>query len=191
MILIIDHYDSFIDMIADYVKSLDFDYELVKTDSAKLHQINLANYSHIIIGPGPGHPQDSSLSIIDSIIDQAIKHNIPLLGICLGHQLIGQYFGARVVTAKFIAHGIVDKISIVNSSKLFIGLPNSFNVTRYHSLIIDNQGLPECIQITTLTDKEEIMSINHKNYSIYGVQFHPESIMTQFGHEILLNFLIS
>ncbi|RTK96064.1 MAG: aminodeoxychorismate/anthranilate synthase component II [Neisseriaceae bacterium] len=188
MILIIDHYDSFIDMIADYVKSLNFDCVIIKTDDKNLGVVALTEFSHIIIGPGPGHPTDKSLDNVYSIINNAIIQKLPLLGICLGHQMIGHYFGASIKTADKISHGITSLIHTKNDSCIFKDLPTQFNVTRYHSLIIDNQNLPNNIIVTAKTEQNEIMAIQHLTHKIFGVQFHPESVMTEYGHEMLRNF---
>lgn len=190
MILIIDHHDSFIDMICDYIATIGYQYDLIKTDDSKLHSIDISQYSHIIIGPGPGHPNDKSLNEAYNIITKSIHHKIPLLGICLGHQMIGSYFGAKINTATQICHGVVDKLITVNESKIFKGLPVEFNITRYHSLLIDNESINHQLLITVgKTSNNEIMAVEHHKLEIYGIQFHPESIMTEYGHEILANFL--
>ena len=189
MVLIIDHYDSFIDMIADYVSSLGQTHIIVPTDAERLPTIDIQQFKHIIIGPGPGNPLDKSLVNINPIITKSIQQNIPLLGICLGHQLIAQYFGAIIKTAEHIAHGFVDKITVDNHAVLFQNLPKSFHVTRYHSLIIDNNSINKNLSITAQTTANEIMAIQHLKHKIHGVQFHPESIMTEYGREILNNFL--
>ena len=189
MVLIIDHYDSFVDMIGDYIAALGFQYHLIKTDSIYLDNIDIRNYSHIIIGPGPGHPSDKSLNLVYPIIKRAIKHDIPLLGICLGHQMIAQFFGTEITTATRICHGVIEKIKIVGTSLLFTQLPMSFNVTRYHSLIIKEINHNTQLIITAFSEQNEIMAFEHKLYKIYGVQFHPESIMTEHGHAMFANFL--
>lgn len=190
MILIIDHHDSFINMICDYVATLDYQYELITTDDARLKNIDIKKYSHIIIGPGPGHPNDNALKTACNIIKLATDHQIPLLGICLGHQMIGSFFGAQIKTAEQICHGKIEKLCVINPSKLFQYLPNNFNVTRYHSLIIDHKMFPYSeLEISATSQQNEIMAIKHKTLKIYGVQFHPESIMTEYGHKILENFL--
>ncbi|MDD3266691.1 MAG: aminodeoxychorismate/anthranilate synthase component II [Burkholderiales bacterium] len=191
MILIIDHYDSFIDMICDYVASIGYKYELIKTDDIKLSTVDVAQYSHIIIGPGPGHPNDISLKETYNIISKSINYQIPLLGICLGHQMIGAYFGARICTASTICHGVVDELITTNKNKIFKNLPNQFKVTRYHSLIIDSNSLNDQFELLVIgkTLADEVMAIRHHELEIYGIQFHPESIMTEHGHNILENFL--
>lgn len=191
MILIIDHYDSFIDMICDYIATLNYKYELIKTDDIKLPNLDISKYSHVIIGPGPGHPKDQSLNETYKIITKSVYHKIPLLGICLGHQMIGAHFGIKINTATKICHGIVDKLIVINNSKIFKGLPKEFNITRYHSLLIDNQSLKNQSKLVIIgnTLANEIMAVQHYELDVYGVQFHPESIMTEYGDKILANFL--
>lgn len=194
MILVIDHYDSFIDMICDYLRSLGQNLDIIKTDNKILETLDLNQYSRIVIGPGPGHPEDIKLqSVYNNILPKAIQYDIPVLGICLGHQIIAKYYGAKIKTATQICHGRVQLIKTQNDSKIFYGLPQQFQVTRYHSLIIDSESMimNQEIRSTANTPNNEIMAIEHLKHKIYGVQFHPESIMSEFGHEILNNFLSS
>lgn len=183
MILVIDHYDSFIDMISDYIATLGYAYQIIKTDSQTLATIDIKNYSHIIIGPGPGHPHDESLAQVYPILQQAILHDIPVLGICLGHQMIANYFGAKIITAARICHGLVQSITQQANSIIFNNLPTIFNVTRYHSLIVATTLANTPLRISATTNHDEVMALEHTTYRIYGVQFHPESIMTEYGHE--------
>jgi anthranilate synthase component 2 len=190
MLLIIDHYDSFSEMIADYCRAIVPEYCMLKTDQINSTTLAEINPSHIIIGPGPGHPSDTELIASKELIRQAIKQNIPTLGICLGHQLIAEIYGARIVTAKQICHGIISTITHNQNSVIFDKLPLSFEVTRYHSLLIENTSIiDEEIKISAETDNGEIMAIHHPKLPIYGIQFHPESITTQQGRKLLINFL--
>ena len=190
MLLIIDHYDSFSAMIADYCRAIMPEYCMLKTDQINSTILAEIKPSHIIIGPGPGHPSDIELIATKELIRQAINLNIPLLGICLGHQLIAEIYGARIVRAKQICHGIISKITHNQSSTILDNLPLSFEVTRYHSLLIENTSIIDKeIRISAETDSGEIMSIHHPKLPIYGIQFHPESITTQYGKQLLENFL--
>ncbi|APC97821.1 anthranilate synthase component II [Francisella frigiditurris] len=182
MILYIDHYDSFTNTIVDYINYLGFSVDVKKTDDKIL---NLEKYSHIIIGPGPGHPNEVTNQY--QVIKYCEEHNASLLGICLGHQLIAQYYGANIIKAKHIFHGRNSIINQTNDSYLYRNLPNSFEVTRYHSLIVDELISP--LQITSKTNDNEIMSFEHETKKIYGVQYHPEAYLTEYGLEILKNFL--
>ncbi len=190
MLLIIDHYDSFSEMIADYCRAIVPEYCMLKTDQINSTTLAEIKPSHIIIGPGPGHPSDTELIATKKLIRQAIKQNIPTLGICLGHQLIAEIYGARIVTAKQICHGIISTITHNQNSAIFDKLPLSFEVTRYHSLLIENTSIiDQEILVSAETDNGEIMAIHHPKLPIYGIQFHPESITTQYGRKLLINFL--
>ena len=189
MLLIIDHYDSFSAMIADYCRAIMPEYCMLKTDQINSATLAKINPSHIIIGPGPGHPEDQELTATKELIRQAIKLKTPLFGICLGHQLIAEVFGAKIVTAEQICHGIISKITH-NNSGILNNLPASFEVTRYHSLLIENRSMIDKeIKISAETSDGEIMAIHHQKLAIFGVQFHPESISTQNGKQLLANFL--
>lgn len=190
MLLIIDHYDSFSAMIADYCRAIVPEYYcMLKTDQINSTTLVEINPSRIIIGPGPGHPSDQELIATKKLIKQAIQRKIPLLGICLGHQLIAEVFGAEIVTAEQICHGIISKITH-NNSGVFNNLPLTLEVTRYHSLLIDNTSIIDKeIEISAETNHGEIMAIHHPKLPIYGIQFHPESITTQHGKQLLKNFL--
>lgn len=189
MLLIIDHYDSFSNMIADYCKVITGEYIMLKTDQISSSTLKEINPSSIIIGPGPGHPSDLELLATKELIKDSIQSQIPILGVCLGHQLIAEIFGAKIVKANNICHGIISKIKH-NSSFIFKTLPQSFNVTRYHSLIIEHESLSNTVlKITALTAQNEVMAIQHQSLPIFGVQFHPESVTTDYGKEILENFL--
>lgn len=186
MILFIDHYDSFSDMLCDYISQLGFDIMLIKSNLICLEDIIKTNPSHIIIGPGPGHPSDLSLKSIYTLLNYFEKSK-PILGICLGHQIIAQKYGASVIHSKKIMHGKVSKIRH-NNNKLFRSIPKEYNVTRYHSFMICNNNVPSSIEVIA-TSCDEIMAIRHRSLKIWGVQFHPEAIQTEYGLDLLNNFL--
>ena len=189
MILLIDNYDSFTYNLVHYVEELDFNVEIYRNDRISLSKIKKLNPKKIIISPGPCTPNEAGISI--NLIKRFYK-DIPILGVCLGHQAIGQAFGAKIVKAKKIMHGKVSMMTNLGSN-IFIGIPKKFNATRYHSLIIQNNTLPGDFKIISDTidnGKKVIMGIEHNQYPCFGVQFHPESIATNpFGKKIIKNFL--
>ncbi|MBC8298288.1 MAG: aminodeoxychorismate/anthranilate synthase component II [Pelagibacterales bacterium] len=184
-ILLIDNYDSFTFNLYHYLSSLKSDVEVIRNDKINTREILKKKYKKIVISPGPGNPDQSGNCI--NIVKSLYK-KIPILGVCLGHQIIGQVFGSKIVQAKVIMHG---KTSIIKSKKIGIlsGIPSKFEATRYHSLIIDKKTLSKDFEITAETSNGIIMGIKHKKYNIHGVQFHPESIKTRIGIKILNNFL--
>ncbi len=184
-ILLIDNFDSFTFNIFQYVSSMGYDIEVKRNDSFYLKDIEESGYTHIIISPGPGTPDDAGISL------EAIKRyagKLPILGICLGHQAIGRAFGGEVVRAKKIHHGKLSRITH-NGKGIFAGLKNPFMQTRYHSLVLRRSTLPECLEITARSSDGEIQGIKHRDHKIYGVQFHPESIASECGRELLENFI--
>ena len=189
MILLIDNYDSFTYNLVHYVEELDFDVEIYRNDKISLNKIKRLNPKKIIISPGPCTPNEAGISI--NLIKKFYK-NIPILGVCLGHQAIAQAFGAKIVKAKKIMHGKVSMMTNLGS-RIFSGIPNKFNATRYHSLVIQNNTLPNDFKIISDTidnGKKVIMGIEHNQYPCFGVQFHPESIATNpFGKKIIKNYL--
>lgn len=192
MILMIDNYDSFTYNIVQYLAELKVEVKVYRNDEITLADIEKMAPQRIVISPGPCTPNEAGVSV-DTIKTFAGK--IPMLGICLGHQSIGQAFGGKIIRAKQVMHG---KTSMMhhNDTGVFKGLSNPFEATRYHSLVIDQATLPDCLQVTAWTQNEdgsldEIMGIRHRELAIEGVQFHPESILTQHGHELLDNFLKS
>ena len=190
MILMIDNYDSFTYNIVQYLAELKADVKVCRNDEITIADIEKMAPEKIVISPGPCTPNEAGVSV-DVI--KTFKGRIPILGICLGHQSIGQAFGGKIVRAKQVMHG---KTSMVhhNNTGVFKDLSNPFEATRYHSLVIEQATLPDCLEITAWTENEdgsldEIMGIRHKELAIEGVQFHPESILTQHGHDLLDNFL--
>ena len=186
MILIIDNYDSFTYNLVQYLGELKAKVQVYRNDALTIARIRKMKPEKIVISPGPGRPEDAGISI--DLIKQ-LGPKIPILGVCLGHQGIGFAFGGRIINAKRLMHGKTSMIKH-NGQEIFKGLPNPFEATRYHSLVIDPKHIPECLIVTaTSTDDGEIMGVRHKIYPIYGVQFHPESILTKQGMNILKNFL--
>ena len=187
--LIIDNYDSFVYNIAQYLGELGVECDVIRNDKITLQQIKEKNYDGIIISPGPGTPEDRKYFGICSDVIKELGPHTPILGVCLGHQGIIDAFGGKVTNAGCVRHG---KTSPVNhlESKLFVNVKNPFRATRYHSLVGDKTIIPDVLKvIATAADDGEIMAIEHKKYLIQGVQFHPESIMTEDGKKILGNFI--
>lgn len=186
MLLMIDNYDSFVYNLVRYIKELDEEVEIYKNDELTIDKINEKIYDGIIISPGPKTPKDSGICL--EIIDK-FKGIIPILGVCLGHQCIGEYFGGKIIKGKAPFHG---KLSYIkhNEKGIFKSIKNPLRVTRYHSLILSREDLPDDIEITAETEDNVIMGIKHKKYQIYGVQFHPEAELTEDGHKLIKNFLI-
>ncbi|AXX93285.1 aminodeoxychorismate/anthranilate synthase component II [Malaciobacter molluscorum LMG 25693] len=187
MILMIDNYDSFTYNIVQYCKELGADLKIIRNDELTVEEIEKLNPEKIILSPGPATPDDAGvcLDVIKYFVDKK-----PIFGICLGHQSIAQVFGAKVIKASNMMHGKTSKIKVINESKIFENLPKEFTQTRYHSLIVDKNSLTNDIIPTSYSlDDEEIMSLEIKDKQIYGVQFHPESIMSEYGYEMIDNFL--
>ena len=189
-VLMIDNYDSFTYNLVQYLGELEVDVEVVRNDQYSVEQVMQNDASHIMLSPGPCTPNEAGISM--SVIE-AMAGKKPLLGVCLGHQSIGQVFGGKIVHASEIMHG---KTSMIHHHEqgVFSGLKNPYEATRYHSLVIEKESLPDCLEVTAWTQQEdgsidEIMGIRHKTLAIEGVQFHPESILTELGHELLQNFL--
>ncbi|SMB90387.1 GMP synthase (glutamine-hydrolyzing), N-terminal domain or A subunit [Desulfonispora thiosulfatigenes DSM 11270] len=185
MILVIDNYDSFVYNLVQYLGSLGEEIKVVRNNKITLSEIEKLNPLKIVISPGPGKPENAGIS---KDVVSYFSGKIPILGVCLGHQCIGEVFGANISQAKSIVHG---KTSIITHSEggIFRGIPPGILVTRYHSLVILKESIPKSLSITAVSEDGEIMAIKHKDYPTYGVQFHPESIASQYGKEILENFL--
>lgn len=180
----IDNYDSFTFNLVQYIQQLGENIIVKKNNEITIDEIKSMRPTAIILSPGPGNPNQAGISL--SVVEQFYK-SIPILGVCLGHQVIGQFFGGKIVKAKQPMHG---KTSSINhdGKTIFKGLKNPLKVTRYHSLIIQKSSLPNCLQISACSEDKEIMAIRHKVYPIEGVQFHPESILTECGLNLLQNF---
>lgn len=186
MLLFIDNYDSFTYNIVQYFAELGQEVAVRRNDDITLEEIEALNPQYLVIGPGPCSPKEAGISVA------AMRHfagRLPIMGVCLGHQTIGEAFGSRIVRAKTLMHGKVSPVS--HSGKgMFKGLPNPVTCTRYHSLVIDRNTMPECLEVTAWTEDGEIMGVRHKEYAVEGVQFHPEALLTEHGHDMLNNFLI-
>lgn len=187
MLLMIDNYDSFTFNLVQYLAELGEDVLVKRNDEITLADIKKLAPHKIVISPGPCSPSEAGISVA-AITEFAGK--IPILGVCLGHQSIGQAFGGRIVHAQTLMHGKTSLVSHHNTG-VFQHLPSPYRATRYHSLVIERQSCPDCLDITAWTDDGEIMGVKHKTFAVEGVQFHPESIMTEHGHQLLKNFLIS
>ncbi len=185
MILVIDNYDSFTYNLVQFLGEMGADLRVVRNDQMTLDEIQMMQPTHIVISPGPGDPDDGGVSL-DVI--RAMGATTPILGVCLGHQCIGQAYGGVVHRAGRIMHG---KTSLIyhKGDALFEGVPSPFEATRYHSLIVEEGSLPDVLTVTAFTDEGEIMGLRHKEYPVFGVQFHPESILTTYGPRLLRNFL--
>jgi anthranilate synthase/aminodeoxychorismate synthase-like glutamine amidotransferase len=184
MILVIDNYDSFTYNLVQQMGELGADLCVMRNDEATLDDITRLAPTHIVISPGPGTPDDSGVSLA---IIEALGSTTPILGVCLGHQAIGQVYGGDVVRAPRLMHGKVSKV-YHKGDALFTGIPSPFEATRYHSLIVE-EPIPQALRVTAFTDQGEVMALRHKEHPVLGVQFHPESILTTFGPKMLQNFL--
>lgn len=190
MLVMIDNYDSFTYNVVQYFAELGADVRVFRNDEITIEEIEALKPDHLVISPGPCTPNEAGISM------EAIRYfagKLPILGICLGHQSIGQVFGGNIIRAGQVMHGKISQIHHADSG-VFRGLSHPYNATRYHSLVIDKHNLPECLEITAWTENpdgsmEEIMGVRHRELPIEGVQFHPESILTEHGHDLLKNFL--
>ena len=185
MLLMIDNYDSFTYNLVQYFGELGEDVVVYRNDEITLEQIAALKPQRIVVSPGPCTPNEAGVSV--PLIGR-FAGEIPILGVCLGHQSIGQAYGGRIVHARELMHG---KTSLIQhrGTGVFKGLPQPFRATRYHSLVIERATLPECLEVTAWTDDGEIMGVRHRTQAVEGVQFHPESILTEHGHQLLRNFL--
>jgi len=185
MILMIDNYDSFTYNLVQYLGELGQKVLVYRNDALSISDIKKLNPSKIVISPGPGRPEDAGISC--EVIRQ-FSGKIPILGVCLGHQAIGLCFGGKIVGAKKLMHGKTSKI-YHNKKDIFKGIASPFLATRYHSLLVEKKSLPGCLEVTAFTSDNEIMGLKHKTYPVWGVQFHPESILTKSGKQLLDNFI--
>ena len=186
MILLIDNYDSFSYNLYQYLGEITEEIKVIRNDEMTVKEIEMLNPSQIILSPGPGRPEDTGI-IIETV--QKLGGKIPILGVCLGHQAICAAYGATIIHAKQLMHGKQSAVTLDNQCRLFRGLPETTAVARYHSLAADPQTMPDCLQITAQTEDGEIMAVQHREYPVYGLQFHPESILTPEGRQMLRNFL--
>ena len=185
MILLIDNYDSFSYNLFQQAAAIEPDMRVVRNDALTIGEIEGLNPSHIILSPGPGYPKDAG------ICEEVVKRlggSIPILGVCLGHQAICEAFGGRIEHAQQLMHGKQSIVEVDTEEPLFKGLAKKTMVARYHSLVAAPDSLPECLKVISRDEIGEIMAVKHKTMPIYGVQFHPEAVLTQYGHELLENF---
>ena len=185
MLLMIDNYDSFTYNLVQYFGELGQEVQVFRNDEISLEEVDRLGADSIVISPGPCTPSEAGISVA---LIQRFAGKIPILGVCLGHQSIGQAFGGRIVHAGQLMHGKTSEIRHKDAG-VFHGLPNPLTATRYHSLVIEKKSLPACLEVTAWTDDGEIMGVRHRDLPVEGVQFHPESILTEKGHELLANFL--
>ncbi|MCP3925674.1 MAG: aminodeoxychorismate/anthranilate synthase component II [Desulfobacterales bacterium] len=185
MILMIDNYDSFTYNIVQYIEQMGVNVNVIRNDKITIDEIRDLNPKAIVISPGPGRPETAGISL------DVVKHfsgKIPLLGVCLGHQTIAQYFGSKIVSAKKLMHGKTSLIE-ADGEMLYKGIKKAFPAMRYHSLVVDKDKVPDCLKVTSKSDDGEIMGLRHIEHNTEGMQFHPESIMTNVGKRLLRNFL--
>ena len=188
MILLIDNYDSFSYNLYQLIGEIEPDIRVIRNDEMTVEEIRALKPDRIILSPGPGRPEDAGVIIA---VAKELGKEIPILGVCLGHQAICAAYGATVTYAKELMHGKQSDVSFDTKSLLFKGCPEHAKVARYHSLAADADTMPDCLKITATTDDGEIMAVEHKEYPIYGVQLHPESIMTPDGKQMLYNFIMT
>ena len=181
----IDNYDSFTWNLVQYLGELGADVGVYRNDAITLEQVEAWAPERIVISPGPCTPSEAGISVP---LIQRFAGRIPILGVCLGHQAIGQAFGGRIVRASRVMHGKLDRVAH-DGSGVFRGIPSPFTATRYHSLVIDRERVPACLEVTARSDDGEIMGVRHREHAVEGVQFHPEAILTEHGHAMLRNFL--
>jgi anthranilate synthase/aminodeoxychorismate synthase-like glutamine amidotransferase len=184
MIVVIDNYDSFTYNLVQYLGELGQEVRVFRNDQVTVEQVRAMGPDHIVISPGPGDPHDGGISL-DLL--RELGPTTPILGVCLGHQCIGEAFGGQVVRAPRLMHGKTSRV-YHNGEGLFNGIPSPFQATRYHSLIVQ-EPLPDCLEVTAFTSQGEVMGVRHKEFPVVGVQFHPESILTEHGRRVLQNFL--
>ena len=184
MILVIDNYDSFTFNLVQYIKILGHDVHIVKNDKCIIESVEKGMPKAILLSPGPGNPDEAGISM--KVVEKFYK-KIPILGVCLGHQIIGQYFGGKIIKAGQPMHGKVSEI-YHDERTIFRGLPKAYKVARYHSLVVSRENIPACLEISAVSEDGEIMGLRHKHFPIESVQFHPEAILTEHGLKLLENF---
>lgn len=188
--LILDNYDSFTFNLYQYIGELGGNPVVYRNDKIDLDEVERLGISHIVISPGPGNPYtERDIGVSEKLIDYAAKQHIPLLGVCLGHQVLGKHFGAKVSRAPSVNHGKTSSIRVKEKSRLFTGLESAFEAMRYHSLCVEPETIPTNLPITAMSDDGVVMAMEHETLPLFGVQFHPESIGTPHGKDILKNFL--
>lgn len=185
MLLMIDNYDSFTYNLVQYLRELGEQVEVYRNDKITVDEIKLRRPRRLVVSPGPCSPTEAGISVAAI---QQLAGELPILGVCLGHQSIGQAFGGRIVRADRLMHGKTSPV-LHDGRELFAGLSNPFDATRYHSLLVERQSLPDCLEVTAWTAEGEIMGMRHRDLPVWGVQFHPESILTVEGKQLLKNFL--
>jgi len=185
-VLVIDNYDSFVYNLVQYLGELGAEPLVLRHDEATLEEMVALDPAAVLVSPGPGRPEDAGVS--NAAIAEFGGQGVPVLGVCLGHQCIGQLYGGRVVRAAQVMHGKTSPIHHTGAG-VFAGLPTPFEATRYHSLVVDRDSVPDCLEITAETDDGVVMGLRHRDLPVEGVQFHPESILTEGGHKLLQNFL--
>lgn len=187
-ILVVDNYDSFVYTLNGYLHQLGATTDVIRNDDVSLGEVKdlVARYDGILVSPGPGTPADAGISI--EIVKEAVEQSVPLLGVCLGHQAIAEAFGATVAHAEELMHGKTSQV-VHDDSTLFVGVPDSFRATRYHSLAVVDETVPDSLVVTARTEGGVIMGLNHRSAPVFGVQFHPESVLTEGGYTMVANWL--
>lgn len=186
MILLIDNYDSFTYNLVQVIGTINPDIKVIRNDAMSVEEIEKLKPSHIILSPGPGYPKDAG--VCEEVV-RKLQGKIPILGVCLGHQAICEVYGAKITHARKLMHGKKSRVKIETESPIFAGMEEEIDAARYHSLIANEDTIPGCLQVLSTDENGEIMAVGHKEYPVYGLQFHPESILTPKGKTILENFL--
>ncbi len=186
MILLIDNYDSFTYNLLQFCGSIEPEIKVVRNDAVTVDEIREMKPSHIILSPGPGYPKDAG--VCEEVIRE-LKGEFPILGVCLGHQAVCEVFGAEITHAVKLMHGKKSELKVDNTCKIFKDMPETVSGARYHSLIAKRSSIPDCLAVTAVDDMGEVMAVRHKDYEIYGLQFHPESILTENGIKMIENFI--
>lgn len=186
MIIIIDNYDSFTYNLYQYIGEINPAIEVYRNDGISMEEIRKKAPTHIVLSPGPGYPKDAGIT---KTVAKALGSEIPILGVCLGHQAIGEAYGGKVIPAGELMHGKASQVQLLKNCELFQGVEDSIQAGRYHSLVVERESLPEELEITAITGDGVIMGLKHRRFPLFGIQFHPESVLTPHGKKILDNFL--